>query len=243
MNKVRLNLGKLLFKAGLELKNLGNWVTGSKSVSSNKNYEDLSRLSSLSDWYQANGDKTLRLEYDLNENSIVFDVGGYEGQWASDIFSIYNCNIYVFEPVYSHFEFIDQRFRKNNKIKTFNFGLGNASGNSVISLDGASSSVHLKNKGNSEEIFIKNVQQVFNELSIDCIDLMKVNIEGAEYDLIESLIDEGNISRIKNIQVQFHNFIKDSFSRLNKIRSKLEETHECTYQFTYVWENWKIKGK
>lgn len=31
-------------------------------------------------WFQDQGDKTLRLNYsDLNENSIVFDIGGYLG--------------------------------------------------------------------------------------------------------------------------------------------------------------------
>ena len=37
-------------------------------------------------WLADNGDKTYRLDYNLNENSVVFDLGGYEGQWASDIF-------------------------------------------------------------------------------------------------------------------------------------------------------------
>ena len=40
-------------------------------------------------WFKDNGDKTHRLNYNLNEKSIVFDLGGYEGQWASDIFSKY----------------------------------------------------------------------------------------------------------------------------------------------------------
>ena len=31
-------------------------------------------------WRDANGDKTLRLHYDLYQRSVVFDVGGYEGK-------------------------------------------------------------------------------------------------------------------------------------------------------------------
>ena len=49
-------------------------------------------------WFQNNGDKTLRLNYPLTDKSIVLDLGGYEGQWASDIFSRYCCFIHVFEP-------------------------------------------------------------------------------------------------------------------------------------------------
>ena len=37
-------------------------------------------------WFADNGDRTHRLNYDLNSNSVVFDVGGYKGDFA---FSIY----------------------------------------------------------------------------------------------------------------------------------------------------------
>ena len=50
----------------------------------------------INQWYDDNGDKTHRLNYDLDENAIVFDLGGYEGQWSSDIFSKYCCHIYIF---------------------------------------------------------------------------------------------------------------------------------------------------
>ena len=44
-------------------------------------------------WFRDKGDQTLRLNYDLNEHSVVFDLGGYEGQWSADIFQRYQCNV------------------------------------------------------------------------------------------------------------------------------------------------------
>jgi len=67
----------------------------------------------------------LMLNYDLNENSLVFDVGGYKGQGASDIFSMYLPTIYIFEPRAEYAQAMEKRFKKNNKIKIFNFGLLN----------------------------------------------------------------------------------------------------------------------
>jgi hypothetical protein len=32
-------------------------------------------------WYADSGDSTLRQQYDLNENSIVFDIGASVGDW------------------------------------------------------------------------------------------------------------------------------------------------------------------
>jgi hypothetical protein len=40
---------------------------------------------------------------------MVFDVGGYEGQWSSDIFSKYVCHIHIFEPVPEYAEQIASR--------------------------------------------------------------------------------------------------------------------------------------
>ena len=50
-------------------------------------------------WYIDGGDYELRFNYNLVEESIVLDLGGYQGQFASDLFSRYRCRIFVFEPV------------------------------------------------------------------------------------------------------------------------------------------------
>lgn len=42
-------------------------------------------------WATDKGDSTHRLNYDLDENSIVFDVGGYLGKWAELIYAKYGC--------------------------------------------------------------------------------------------------------------------------------------------------------
>jgi hypothetical protein len=73
----------------------------------------------VSRWYHDQGETTLRLNYDLDEHSLVFDLGGYKGQWASDVFSMYRCNIFVFEPVKAYANNIRQRFVKNPNINVF----------------------------------------------------------------------------------------------------------------------------
>ena len=46
---------------------------------------------------------------------------------------------------------------------------------------------------------------------------------------------------IANIQVQFHDFVLDAESRMKSIQADLRKTHELTYQYDFVWENWKLK--
>ena len=74
----------------------------------------------VAQWYRDDGDKTHRLNYDLNKDSIVFDLGGYEGQWSSDIYGMYCCNIFIFEVVPEYAMHISKRFEKNEKVKIFN---------------------------------------------------------------------------------------------------------------------------
>ncbi len=191
-------------------------------------------------WSEIQGDKTLRLDYDLEENSIVFDVGGYEGQWASDIFAKYCCTIHIFEPVPQFAENIKKRFIKNSKIIVHQFGFANETIGTKISISQDSSSI-FKKAMNSVDIRLVRAIDFINEHNINKIDLMKINIEGCEYDLLDHLLETDFITNIQNIQVQFHDFIPNAMERMKKIQDKLSITHELTYQFQFVWENWKLK--
>jgi FkbM family methyltransferase len=192
-------------------------------------------------WMQANGDKTLRLNYDLAESSIVFDMGGYEGQWASDIFSKYGCPVFIFEPYKDYANNIQNRFVKNSSIKVFDFGLGKEDKIMTLYSNDDGSSV-FGNTGIPFEINIVKASSFITKEKVSKIDLIKVNIEGGEYDLIEELIESNIIGSIKNLQVQFHDFVPDARSRMKKIQASLEATHRLTYQYEFVWENWELKG-
>ena len=81
----------------------------------------------------------------------------------------------------------------------------------------------------------------FAQQAFDHIDLMKVNIEGGEYDLLEHLVETAVISKIANLQVQFHDFVPNAEARMAAIQACLRQTHVLTYQFPFIWENWRIK--
>lgn len=192
-------------------------------------------------WFAVNGDQTLRLDYDLNSNSVVFDVGGYKGEFAADIFCKYNANIYVFEPTKSFVSIIRNKFSKNQKVEPFHFGLSGKDQDLEITLSDNSSSIFLT-EGQKEIIQLKSIVNFIKINEISKVDLIKINIEGGEYELLESLLENNCISIFKNIQVQFHEFLMDNAKeRMQKIQDQLSITHELTYQYEFVWENWKLK--
>lgn len=191
------------------------------------------------EWKKA-GNERLRYDYDLNQNSVVFDLGGYKGQWTSDIFSMYVCTIYIFEPVKAYCEDIKKRFLKNPHIRIFQFGLSGNTAEISIGLDNDASSAYGKNVDNKETVQLKSASDFLRDHDIKHIDLMKINIEGGEYDLLDHLIDSGYIKIIENIQIQFHDFAPHAIERMPKIREQLKKTHHPTYQSDFVWENWKL---
>jgi hypothetical protein len=83
--------------------------------------------------------------------------------------------------------------------------------------------------------------EFFHRHSIESVDLVKINIEGGEYDLLDHLIAEGLIERIRDVQVQFHDFVPGAEARRAAIRHGLEATHVVTYDEPFVWENWRRK--
>ena len=189
---------------------------------------------------KAGGEK-LRYEYeDLDQDSIIFDLGGYEGQWASNIFSRYASTLYVFEPVQAYYENIKKRFAKNHKIIVFPFGLGSQDTTEDVGINKESSSIY-DIKSPKEKVQLIRATHFITEKKIAHIDLMKINIEGGEYDLLEHLIETGQIKKIKNIQVQFHSFVPNAKDKVQSLRKKLEITHRPTYTYDFVWENWKLK--
>lgn len=191
-------------------------------------------------WRADGGDARFRYDYDLGNDSFVMDLGGYEGQWTSDIYSRYRCRIAIFEPVAAFAASIRQRFHQNDDIEVFQYGLGGFSKTEMIYLWGAGTSAYRK-RSDGEEIRIIDVETWFDEHQVDSVQLMKINIEGGEFELLERLLETGTISRVENIQVQFHNIAVESTRRMEHIQRGMEKTHEPTYQYKFVWENWMLK--
>lgn len=187
------------------------------------------------------GDMTLRLTYpSMDKNSIVIDTGGYRGDWTENIYMGYECNIFVLEPMKAYHDLIVARFNYTNRIIPVNIALSNKTEQAEISIEGDSSSI-FNQEGVKEIIQCVDVKDFFEEYKLNEVDLMKINIEGSEYDLLERIIELDLHKKIKNFQIQFHRFIEHCDVRRKKIQEALSETHDCTWNYDWIWENWTMK--
>jgi len=189
-------------------------------------------------WFRARGDSTHRVDYELDESSLVIDVGGFEGEWASNIFSRYCCTIHIFEPVPRFADAIRKRFAKNPRIHVHSVGISNCDHVSMFHVDADSSSAFRKGKS-AAPLQLVDAVSFFTTAGFSQIDLIKINIEGGEYDLLEKLVSTNYITRFRNLQVQFHDFVPNAAQRMKGIHDSLKLTHQLTYQYEFVWENWQ----
>jgi FkbM family methyltransferase len=190
--------------------------------------------SDSSKWYLDNGDNTLRIDYpEINQKSVVVDIGARHGSWADQIRKKYSPNIFCFEVVSS---FCEELSSKGYTV--FQNAVYNREGKIKIGIDGDEGSIYHTN--NTFEVESIQANKIFEMIKSDTIDLIKINVEGAEYSILEDLIKSNTISKIKNLQIQFH-LIENHETQYYNIVKDLEKTHNLTWRYPFVWENWKMK--
>jgi len=190
-------------------------------------------------FFKAGGDAKFLFDYpELTKDSIVFDVGGYKGEWTQVLKNKINCNYYIFEPVESFYNNIVKMYMNDKNVIVKNYGLSNNTRTAYISLDGDASSINTNSK-NVLPIKLVNINDTLE--SIDKIDLLKLNVEGEEFNILEAMIKSNTLNKCDNILVQFHRLVDNHEERRNKIVNELSKTHKRTFNFEFVWENWKKK--
>ena len=193
-------------------------------------------------WYRENGEDSLRFNYPLTSESTVFDIGGYRGYFVRGIVARYDPHVYVFEPVQEFFEQLVKEFGANPKVEICDYGLSNVDSISRMVLADEGSTIYMTGEMQTT-VRLRDIQTVVQELGINRIDLIKINIEGGEYKLLRRMLETGFVSICQDIQVQFHRFYPNSQKIRSEIRSALQETHFITYDYPFVWENWRKKPR
>lgn len=186
-----------------------------------------------------------RYDFPLSKDSIVIDVGGYDGLWAKAIDDKYGCKIFVFEPTLEFFNEIVELHKGNPNIKVIHGALSNRDGEAIIHVQSNSSSIHQDNGGRKEEIKLIDVNKWLIENNIENVDLMKLNCEASEYEILMSMVKPENMSHLKvdNFLIQFHKFPVHYESMYEAIHNEFKHTHDVTFNYLYVWEALKRKRK
>jgi FkbM family methyltransferase len=184
--------------------------------------------------------RDILIDADLDADSIVVDVGAYVGAWSEKISDKYGCTIHAFEPASVALRSARKRLKGRPDVHVHPYGLGGSDQTARMAMAGPGSSIHTGTSpmGAYEDITIRDVATVLDELGIGQIDLLKVNIEGGEFDLFDRLIETGWLPKVRQTMIQFHEFHPNPYWRRFTVRRALKQTHTEVWDYPWVWEYW-----
>jgi FkbM family methyltransferase len=182
--------------------------------------------------------ESLRYIYPLNTDSFVIDLGGYEGEFAVRMHEIYACEVSCYEPIKKFYEKCKENAIWYPYIHVINRGAGNSNRMEELHLEDNSTGKFAT--GAPETIRIQDIKDIIGDKFVD---LLKLNIEGMEYEVLERIIECNLQRQIGNIQVQFHKIGPSYEEKYKNIYNTLLETHELTYDFPFMWQSFRLKSK
>ncbi|MDO8862503.1 FkbM family methyltransferase [Haliea sp. E1-2-M8] len=186
-------------------------------------------------------------EAPLEHGGIALDVGAYHGDWAARVYEKYQARIYAFEPDPPSIAFLRQRFAAVPNIRCLPFGLGGEDARLSMIQRGMGSTLYEVDTGAPQrtggveervDVQVRDIVGLLDELGHADIDIIKLNIEGAEYALLERLMSAGRLGQIRVYTIQFHEWHSGAHSRRRRIQRELARTHDKVWDYPFVWEQW-----
>ncbi|MHB1688297.1 MAG: FkbM family methyltransferase [Ignavibacteriaceae bacterium] len=160
----------------------------------------------------------------VNSESVIFDLGAHKGEFSSEISNGFGCKCHLVEALPSLFSQIDER----PFVKKYNFAMAgrdepvelfvskNLEGSTIT---GSSAS------GSEDAVTVDGVTlgTLMARAGIETIDLLKIDIEGAEVGLFEAASND-LLSNITQITVEFHDFVPGVISthQAEEIKERLQ---------------------
>jgi len=146
-------------------------------------------------------------EFDINENDIIIDIGAHIGLFS--LFVSQNCKngkIYCFEPIIENYNILMKNIEMNNikNIIPLNQAVSKVNENIKIYLNSDDSAHSIFSSGeNFVQIKSTTIKSIFDNNKIDNCNLLKLDCEGAEYEIIDSIPEEYLI-RINKLIIEYH---------------------------------------
>jgi FkbM family methyltransferase len=226
---------------------------GSRIVATIQDRAERKRLAArgpVGDFYRAGGNDLLYVDLPLSQDDLVIDAGGYKGDWTAGMLTRYGCCSELFEPVPDFAERCRVRYQHNARVRVHQSALGGSNRNTHFGLaDNGTSEFRAAADSEGFDARVEAVSDLLSTLDAEkrihpgagAVGLLKLNIEGGEYEVLESLLQTNDITRLRGLLIQFHRQPEGWEQRYAQVVEGLRSTHDRVWCFPMVWEQWALK--
>lgn len=173
---------------------------------------------------------------------LFIDIGGHVGVYTEAFARCPGVHaVYVFEPNPVNLQVLHEKFDTNSNVHIIPCAVGATNGHTKLyrfpddldkqSYNTGRSSI-LENNTNISRSFFYDVPIIklstfLQDNQIHYVDCMKIDVEGAEYDILEDLMDTGMINNIHQIILSEHRFLfyGDYLIRAEQILQRLKREY------------------
>jgi len=146
-------------------------------------------------------------DFEINANDTVIDIGAHIGLFSLLVSQLCKTGkILSFEPISENFDLLVSNLKLNhvNNVLPFNLAVSKNLGRLELFLNNDQSAHSIFSK-NLKSISVEStsLQKIFDENKISSCKLLKLDCEGAEYEIIDSLPPEC-FDKIQNMAIEYH---------------------------------------
>ena len=146
-------------------------------------------------------------DFEINANDTVIDIGAHIGLFSLLVSQLCKTGkILSFEPISENFDLLVSNLKLNhvNNVLPFNLAVSKNLGRLELFLNNDQSAHSIFSK-NLKPISVEStsLQKIFDENKISSCKLLKLDCEGAEYEIIDSLPPEC-FDKIQNMAIEYH---------------------------------------
>ena len=192
--------------------------------------------SDVAKWFLFNQEK-LKYGMNLKSNGLVLDIGSYVGEYTKRILNKSpRMTFWLYEPIPKYFSACLNRFEGRENVYVYQKAVS-ADGRDIrMQIDGLRSRQEPNNTTGLIKFASVSIQEIFDTVAE--IELVKMNIEGMEYECLNQLILSNTLLKAKFLLIQFHNFESGDKVKRDLMRKAFEKDFTNIFTFEWVWELW-----
>ena len=176
----------------------------------------------------------------VNQESVVYSFGiGEDASWDLGLISTKDCKVHAFDPTPKSLTWIAKNVRDSRFI-IHPWALTDSDGTLDLWLPAnkeyVSASCRASDSSSSDKITVpcRALASIMQELGHDRVDVLKMDIEGSEYPVLQQLFRDNVVDRIGVVLVEFHHWM--SAFKLDDTRAAIADLAEAGFLPAWVSE-------